>query len=77
MIVCKLMYKSEIILFIYFQITLLETNNYSKFKKGNKLDATLTSLHKLLLSHLLAYNIKSYHFSNVSIEININHYLSS
>lgn len=54
---------------IFFQITLLESNNYSTFKKGNKLDVTLTSLHKLLLSHLLAYNIKSYHFSNVNIFI--------
>lgn len=47
---------------------MLESNNYSLFKKGNKLDVTLTSLHKLLLSHLLAYNIKSYHFNNVNIK---------
>lgn len=52
----------------WFQISMLESNSYSTFKK---LDVTLTSLHKLLLSHLLAYNIKLYHFNNVNISINI------
>lgn len=47
-----------------FQVTILEAHNYSTFKK---LDVTLTSLYKLLLSHLLAYNIKSY-CNNVCIK---------
>ncbi|XP_027837521.2 probable E3 ubiquitin-protein ligase HERC1 [Aphis gossypii] len=57
-------------------VTLLESNNYTTFKKGNKLDVILTSLHKLLLSHLLAYNIKSFHFSNTCLSMNrllVNH----
>ncbi|XP_025408544.1 probable E3 ubiquitin-protein ligase HERC1 isoform X2 [Sipha flava] len=57
-------------------ITLLESNNYPAFKKGNKLNETLTSLHKLLLSHLLAYNIKSPHYSNSCLSMNrlfVNH----
>ncbi|VVC31643.1 Hypothetical protein CINCED_3A017272 [Cinara cedri] len=45
-------------------ITMLESNNYSSLKKGNKLDVTLTSLYKILLSHLLAYNIKTNNFND-------------